>query len=872
MNNKFKIILVALLVCSFTLFYSLSFADNKEDNVIRFDGYNKIGDTVKVINADRNTTFKFEVFSILENKIISSETNETGEFKIIDNYAESFVNCYLSSGEKLTMYVSNLPVIYINSNTDYNSVSQEEYTDINLNLTGNIKYTNSSYLYTGTGKIKVRGHSSASRDKKPFSLKLDTNSNLLNLGQEDNGKIYKSKHWVLLANDIDHTLMRNKLFYDFSGDIGFEYYFKSDNVSLIYNGEYMGVYQLCEQRRVDEGRVDITDWTLLGENISKAIANKEWINYGYENALEMENKLNDIMYFDYSWIDNEYVILNNVKFIFSKYGFDLPNTNGGYMAEIEFRINGTNDVADISTKYGVPIFFNQPEVGEDSDNIEGAISIFNKTSLYKNAKKYIQAFEYAVHSKNFVFNSGTHNYIVESGRFSKDTGWKSMIGSARYTDDGNDNKHYSELFDMNSLVNNFLFNELTNNFDAMKTSAFYYKEVNELAKMGPIWDLDMSLGNITMWNEYLWFPTDWQVTNEKFTYQYAYQSFNWYRSLIKDPYFLVKTYERYKEIRPIIENLIKKGGLIDQQAEYLYEAGLANDTRWGYTYNPEYYNGGQPLYFEDSIKSMKNFIELRMEWLDKQFKTVESLINSFGYYKDTSDITYSFNGNYLYIKSSNTLCNNVEVQVNGINLLKVTLKNGEALVSIPKKYLNTNSKLNVIVIYEKNGEQYILNKDLKPSSNYEYIARSKYLYFKTNDKFVDNDILNDELEDILEESKYTIESWEQFINIYFKAKKVLSDDKSMQKDIDNVIKELKEAKLKLEIKSNDDVVGTPGDDNIISVNTPSDDYNGTTGGDVIDEKQESKKDYSSFILILCGIGIVVGVIVLILNNKKKTSN
>ena len=34
----------------------------------------------------------------------------------------------------------------------------------------------------------------------------------------------------------------------------------SRQITLIYNGEYYGVYQLYEQIRVEDGRIDIYDW------------------------------------------------------------------------------------------------------------------------------------------------------------------------------------------------------------------------------------------------------------------------------------------------------------------------------------------------------------------------------------------------------------------------------------------------------------------------------------------------------------------------------------------------------------------------------------------------------------------------------------
>jgi hypothetical protein len=51
----------------------------------------------------------------------------------------------------------------------------------------------------------------------------------------------KNKHWVLLANDIDHTLIRNKITLDFAGAIGMKFASESELVSVFLNGNYQPI-------------------------------------------------------------------------------------------------------------------------------------------------------------------------------------------------------------------------------------------------------------------------------------------------------------------------------------------------------------------------------------------------------------------------------------------------------------------------------------------------------------------------------------------------------------------------------------------------------------------------------------------------------
>lgn len=102
----------------------------------------------------------------------------------------------------------------------------------------------------------------------------------------------KNKHWVLLANVIDHTDMRNELLYNFARDIGMEYSPATVNVVLILNGQYVGLYELCEHVRIGSSRVNVFDWEELGEDIADEVAAVENVN---------ADALGDAMKMDFSW-------------------------------------------------------------------------------------------------------------------------------------------------------------------------------------------------------------------------------------------------------------------------------------------------------------------------------------------------------------------------------------------------------------------------------------------------------------------------------------------------------------------------------------------------------------------------------------------
>ena len=83
--------------------------------------------------------------------------------------------------------------------------------------------------------------------KKSYSLQLAAGADLLNMGQ--------AEKWILQANTFDASHLRNKLVYDFASAAGLAYSPQSEWVDLYLNGEYAGVYLLCERNELQPQRV-----------------------------------------------------------------------------------------------------------------------------------------------------------------------------------------------------------------------------------------------------------------------------------------------------------------------------------------------------------------------------------------------------------------------------------------------------------------------------------------------------------------------------------------------------------------------------------------------------------------------------------------
>jgi len=168
--------------------------------------------------------------------------------------------------------VSKLPALYITLPADQlESILQDKEQKAVAHA---LLVTNDGdTLYDGElTHVKTRGNSTFQSIKKPFAIKFPKKQRLFGLN--------KSKSYVLLANAMDESHIRNAIAFDLGRALGLpstNYVF----LSLYFNNEYYGLYQLTNKVEVGKHTLNIIDLDKENERVNHlSLSDYSWFGYG----------------------------------------------------------------------------------------------------------------------------------------------------------------------------------------------------------------------------------------------------------------------------------------------------------------------------------------------------------------------------------------------------------------------------------------------------------------------------------------------------------------------------------------------------------------------------------------------------------------
>lgn len=153
---------------------------------------------------------------------------------------------------------TGLPVLYLFTPDGSPVASKDVWTEkcrIFLDAAGKKDAFGRLYkedYYGVNDNLKGRGNTTWKQTKKPYAVKLDKRASLLGMPEH--------KRWVLLANAMDKSMMRNAIAFEIASRCdGLEWTPRSRFVEVVMNGEHIGLYLCAEQIRADENRVPVPD-------------------------------------------------------------------------------------------------------------------------------------------------------------------------------------------------------------------------------------------------------------------------------------------------------------------------------------------------------------------------------------------------------------------------------------------------------------------------------------------------------------------------------------------------------------------------------------------------------------------------------------
>ena len=549
-----KKVICVLLVCMLSLGSIWMNADvfvysAEEFSVSYNEDYALPGDTLSV-NVEGAELGECTYTWYRDDVEITSAANQSS-YTLADSDMQKLIKVEVSNGSEtksVQMLISRLPVVYIDIENGAEVVEKDTYLDAEIKIQTNAAYAHLGKQYEGKTEIKGRGNSTWGLPKKPYRMKFDKKSDVLGMG--------KNKHWVLLANYYDTSLVRNTLAYNLAAAMDMTYT-ATIHVDVVINGTKRGNYQLCEHIRIDDTRVDIFDWESFAEDSAETIAEAEGMD---EDTMD---ELSEYMVEHLNFITTGTVTFNGNNYNLADYDIEIPEMNGGFLIEMDEQMDEkscfrTEDLYQ-------PIMFKSPEF------------IKTNSDMWSYVQNLFNSFEDAIQNKETF----TTTYQGKEA-------------------------HYTDIFDMDALIDYWIIQEVFFNQDGVRRSTYMYQDLDGKMTMGPVWDFDWSSGGMG----------EVHATDQWFTwYHNNYQQKDqWYKFLVKDPYYLTLAYERYQEVKPLLETMITTE--MDTYKQLLNESAQENKNIWG--------TGG----FEKNFEALRTWLTSHITWLNNQFKDKETFMQS----------------------------------------------------------------------------------------------------------------------------------------------------------------------------------------------------------------------------------------------------
>ena len=543
--------------------------------------------------------------------LTADETARPGETYYYADEGDNFFPLEIEEGADLAPYRDQYEALFVEEIAYTWPTSKKETHSGKITIRGNAEYPDQVANMSFT--IHVRGNSTAGQDKKPYKIKLDKKTDLFGLG----GGV-KNKHWVLLANCFDESLMRNKLCYDLAGQFGAPVWMKSEWVDVVMNGKYVGNYQLCQHIRVSDERIPILNWDTGDVAEAAQKANPALTN-------DDVDLIDEMLETNCLWMTSGTFAYGGTNYVLSAKKADGGTLDGSGRIKVYWKSWNGGDISK-----GLVFEIDSKKVADGSSPAPSNFTQTNKTSMGTLTLRV------AMNTPEYAFTNPTiSNFVWE-------TWWNLGQAWLSGTNVNTRGEHYADLGDFDSMVSYWLSQFVPGNNDAGSYSRYSYMNADGKMVFAPAWDFDYGLGSLQI-----------RIRSAVSTNAYgqvhyaAIQPEQWIPGRSQnnfmghwtaDPYFTFKLRERYLATRQYLTDMVKEGGLIDRYKAKLAASARANDLRWNNRIG--FWGDADEL---GDVEVLKQFLTRRFAWLDRQFATVGCAVSNVSQTVNASALRYARN-------------------------------------------------------------------------------------------------------------------------------------------------------------------------------------------------------------------------------------
>ena len=561
------------------------------------------GSSVSITSIDQQSGSTANDFSTILTYTTSGSDGQTTDYQV-----------------DLTRF-TDLPVVYLT--TDFYAAidSKDDYVQGESSIDGGRHFDDLAPV-----EMKIRGRGNSTwylHPKKPFQMKLSDKAEFLGMPND--------KKWLFLAEYSDKTMLRNKISFEMGYISNLDWTPQGRFAEVYINDEYNGTYNITQKVEESDNRVPLGDTGYLLEldqlerldsddvYFESAITDKFLVNvkepsiernspeyvYIKERINHCENVISGVSTGNSSFFAVFATISDNVWDVnLSQTMTLIPDSNYTVSFRAMSSINRTMIAGlglyhDPWTNVGESVSLttdwqtftltqtttdfgdNQSRVLFDMGGDEGGeIYIDDVSVLTADGVELVTNGDFANREASWEGGAATPENIIYMPH-----------AEMRYTD----------CIDIDSFVDWYLISEITKNVDSKSFSSMFLNVMpGEKIKMGPLWDFDLSFGNV-------------DYADSRYAEGWWVKYHPWYERLFEYPDFVDRVKERFAFFRANQGLILDK---IDTYAEQLQWAQQENDNKWQ---TLGMYVWPNPVVFDtyqEEVDHMKAWYVDRMTWLD----------------------------------------------------------------------------------------------------------------------------------------------------------------------------------------------------------------------------------------------------------------